>query len=76
MTTRLDILTDALTIVARLVMASRTDRDAAAIVHQLRAMGPAQRADVGSIEDAARERLRQQREAGDVLWGPPDGEGD
>lgn len=76
MTTRLDILTDALTIVARLIMAARSDRDAAALVHQLRAMGPAQRADVGSIEDAARERLRQQREAGDALWGPPDGESD
>jgi len=75
-TTRLDILTDALTIVARLVMASRTDHDAAALVHQLRAMGPAQRSDVGSIEDAARERLRQQHEAGDALWAEPDGESD
>lgn len=76
MTTRLDILTDALTIVARLVMAARSDHDAAALVHQLRALGPAQRADVGSIEDAARERLRQQREAGDALWSEPDGESD
>ena len=50
--------------------------DAAALVHQLRAMGPAQRADVGSVEERARERLRQQREAGDALWSEPDGESD
>lgn len=76
MSGRVEILTDALTIVARLIMAARSDRDAAAIVHQLRAMGPAQRADVGSVEDRARERLRQQREAGDALWSEPDGESD
>ena len=76
MTTRLDILTDALTIVARLIMAARSDRDAAALVHQLRAMGPAQRADVDSVEERAGERLRQQREAGDALWSEPDGESD
>ena len=76
MSGRVEILTDALTIVARLIMAARSDRDAAALVHQLRAMGPAQRADVGSVEERARERLRQQREAGDALWSEPDGEGD
>jgi hypothetical protein len=54
---RLDILTSALSAVARLIMAARSDRDAEAIVHQLRALGPAQRADVDAIEQSARGRL-------------------
>lgn len=62
---RLDILTSALDIIARLIMAARSDRDAAAIVHQLRAMGPSQRSDVDSIEAA---RLAEARAEG---WGPP-----
>lgn len=53
---RLDILTEALTAIARLIMAARSDRDAEAIVHQLRALGPAQRADVDAVEA---ERLRE-----------------
>jgi hypothetical protein len=53
----LDILTDAISIVARLIMDARSDRDAEALVHQLRALGPAQRADVDGIEARARERL-------------------
>ena len=73
---RIDILTSALTAVARLIMAARSDRDAEAIVHQLRAMGPAQRSDVDSIAEAARERLRQQHEAGGALWSEPGGESD
>ena len=56
---RLDILTSALSAVARLIIAARSDRDAEAIVHQLRAMGPAQRADVDAVEAEALRRLRQ-----------------
>lgn len=56
---RLDILTDALTLVARLVMAARSDRDAEQLRDQLRAMGPAQRADVDAVEAEALRRLRQ-----------------
>jgi hypothetical protein len=56
---RLGILTDALTAIARLIMEARSDRDAEAIVHQLRALGPAQRADVDAVEADARRRLRQ-----------------
>ena len=43
----------------RLIMAARSRRDAEAIVHQLRALGPADRSDVGSIEA---ERLRELRQ--------------
>lgn len=56
---RLDILTDALTLVARLIMAARSDRDAEQLREQLRAMGPAQRADVDAVEAEALRRLRQ-----------------
>lgn len=56
---RLDILTSALSAVARLIIAARSDRDAEAIVHQLRALGPAPRADVGAVEAEALRRLRQ-----------------
>jgi len=54
---RLDILTSALSAVARLIIAARSDRDAEAIVHQLRALGPAERSDVGSIERERRLEL-------------------
>ena len=43
----------------RLIMAARSRRDAEAIVHQLRALGPAQRADVDAVEADALRRLRQ-----------------
>lgn len=56
---RLDILTDALTAVARLIMAARSNRDAEQLRDQLRAMGPAQRADVDAVEAEALRRLRQ-----------------
>ena len=56
---RLDILTEALTFVARLIMQARTDRDAEALRHQLEALGDTKRADVGSIEA---ERLRELRQ--------------
>ena len=59
MSTRLDILTDALTIVARLIMAARSDRDASDMRDQLRALGPARRANVDGIEADALRRLRQ-----------------
>ena len=74
---RLDILTSALTEVARLIMGSRTDRDAAALRNQLRAMGPAQRSDVDSIEADARRRLADDAWAGGSyeVGGPLD-EGD
>lgn len=61
---RLDILTSALSAVARLIIAARSDRDAEAIVRQLRALGPADRSDVDAIE---RERLDELR------GGPLDG---
>lgn len=54
---RLRILTDGLTALAQVIIAARTDRDAAALVHQLRAMGPAQRADVGRVEAERMEEL-------------------
>ena len=54
---RLGILTDALTAIARLIMEARSDRDAEAIVHQLRALGPAQRADVDAVERSRRLEL-------------------
>jgi len=54
---RLGILTAALTAIARLIMEARSDRDAEAIVHQLRALGPAQRADVDAVERCRRLEL-------------------
>lgn len=41
----------------RLIMAARSRRDAEAIVHQLRALGPAQRADVDAVERERRLEL-------------------
>ena len=54
---RLDILTSALSAVARLIIAARSDRDAEAIVRQLRALGETPRSDVAGIEARVRERL-------------------
>ena len=83
---RLDILTEALTAIARLIMAARSDRDAEAIVHQLRALGETPRSDVAGIAAEAERRLRQDeptqsapverpRIAPDFPGGPPrDGE--
>ncbi len=59
---RLDILTEALTAIARLIMAARSDRDAEAIVHQLRALGPAQRADVDAVERARLDEIARERQ--------------
>ena len=41
----------------RLIMAARSRKDAEAIVHQLRALGPAQRADVDAVERERRLEL-------------------
>ena len=41
----------------RLIMAARSRRDAEAIVHQLRALGPADRADVDAVERSRRLEL-------------------
>ena len=73
--TRLDILTEGLTALARVIMTARSDGDAAALVAELRALGPARRADVADVFARARERLRQQHEAGDALWSEPGEEG-
>ena len=54
---RLDILTDALTFVARLVMQARSDKDAAALRHQLEALDPTKRADVDAVERSRRLEL-------------------
>ena len=59
MSARLDILTDALTIVARLIMDARSDRDASDMRDQLRALGPTKRANVDGIAAEAERRLRQ-----------------
>lgn len=56
---RLDILTEALTFVARLIMEARSDRDAESLRNQLRALGETKRANVGSVEA---ERLRELRQ--------------
>ena len=56
---RLDILTEALTFVARLIMQARSDKDAEALRHQLQALGDTKRADVDAVEADARRRLRQ-----------------
>ena len=57
--TIMDLAWEGAQIAFRLIMAARSDRDAEAIVHQLRAMGPAQRADVDAVEAEALRRLRQ-----------------
>lgn len=57
--TIMDLAWEGAQIAFRLIMAARSDRDAEAIVHQLRALGPAQRADVDAVEVDALRRLRQ-----------------
>jgi len=54
---RLDILTDTLGIVARLIMEARSDKDAEQLRHQLRALGKSDRSDVGAIERERRLEL-------------------
>lgn len=55
----MDLAWEGAQIAFRLIMAARSRRDAEAIVHQLRALGPAERADVDAVEADARRRLRQ-----------------
>ena len=57
--TIIDIAWEGAQVAFRLIMAARSRKDAEAIVHQLRALGPAQRADVDAIEAEALRRLRQ-----------------
>lgn len=64
---RLDILTEALTFVARLIMEARSDRDAESLRNQLRALGETKRANVGSVEA---ERLRELRQDEPTQAGP------
>ena len=54
---RLDILTDTLSIVARLIMQARSDKDAAALRHQLEALDPTKRSDVDAVERERRLEL-------------------
>ncbi len=54
---RLDILTDALTFVARLIMEARSDRDAEALRNQLKALGETKRSDVDAVERERRLEL-------------------
>lgn len=56
---RLDILTSALSAVARLIMEARSDRDAESLRNQLRALGETPRSDVEGIAAEAERRLRQ-----------------
>lgn len=55
----MDIAWEGAQVAFRLIMAARSRKDAEAIVHQLRALGPAQRSDVDAIEREALRRLRQ-----------------
>ena len=57
--TIMDLAWEGAQVAFRLIMAARSRGDAEAIVHQLRALGPAQRADVDAVEADARRRLRQ-----------------
>jgi len=57
--TIMDIAWEGAQIAFRLIMAARTRRDAEALVHQLRALGPAERADVDAVEADALRRMRQ-----------------
>ena len=54
---RLDILTEALTLVARLIMEARSDRDAEALQNQLKALGETKRSDVDAVERERRLEL-------------------
>ena len=57
--TIIDLAWEGAQIAFRLIMAARTRRDAEAIVHQLRALGPAQRADVDAVEAEALDRFER-----------------
>lgn len=54
---RLDILTEALTFVARLIMEARSDRDAESLRNQLKALGDTKRSDVDAVERERRLEL-------------------
>lgn len=54
---RLDILTEALTFVARLIMEARSDRDAESLRNQLRSLGETKRSDVDAVERERRLEL-------------------
>ena len=54
---RLDILTEALTFVARLIMEARSDRDAESLRNQLKALGETKRSDVDAVERERRLEL-------------------
>ena len=54
---RLDILTEALTFVARLIMEARSDRDAESLRNQLRSLGDTKRSDVDAVERERRLEL-------------------
>ena len=54
---RLDILTEALTFVARLIMEARSDRDAESLRNQLRSLGETKRSDVDAVERSRRLEL-------------------
>jgi len=55
--TIMDIAWEGAQLAFRAIMAARTRKDAEAIVHQLRALGPAQRADVDAVERERRLEL-------------------
>ena len=74
---RLDILTEGLTALARVIMTARSDGDAAALVADLKALGPARRADIADVFVRARERLaRADEPTVSQRVGGPLGEGD
>jgi len=54
---RLDILTEALTFVARLIMEARSDRDAESLRNQLKSLGDTKRSDVDAVERERRLEL-------------------
>lgn len=56
-TGRLDILTEALTFVARLIMEARSDRDAESLRNQLKSLGDTKRSDVDAVERERRLEL-------------------
>ena len=55
--TIMDIAWEGAQLAFRAIMAARTRKDAEAIVHQLRALGPADRADVDAVERSRRLEL-------------------
>lgn len=55
--TIMDLAWEGAQVAFRLIMAARSRGDAEAIVHQLRALGPAERANVDAVEQEARRRL-------------------